>query len=30
MNRLRAILTWVCVFASKICNLLAPILLGWA
>lgn len=29
-NRVRAILTWVCVFLSKICNLFAPILLGWA
>ncbi|KAL3904723.1 MAG: hypothetical protein SGARI_004795, partial [Bacillariaceae sp.] len=30
MNRIRAILTWVCVILSKICNLTSPILLGWA
>ena len=30
MNRVRAILTWVCVILSKLCNLVAPILLGWA
>ena len=29
-NRVRAILTWVCVILSKVCNLTAPILLGWA
>jgi len=30
MNRIRAVLTWVCVILSKCCNLVAPILLGWA
>jgi hypothetical protein len=30
INRFRAIMTWVCVICSKICNLTAPILLGWA
>ena len=30
LNRVRAVLTWVCVAFSKICNLTAPILLGWA
>lgn len=30
MNRIRAILTWVCVILSKICNLVAPMFLGWA
>jgi len=30
MNRVRAIMTWVCVIASKACNLSAPILLGKA
>jgi len=30
MNRFRAIMTWVCVIASKACNLSAPILLGKA
>ncbi|VEU36604.1 unnamed protein product [Pseudo-nitzschia multistriata] len=30
VNRVRAILTWVCVVASKACNLTAPILLGKA
>lgn len=29
-NRIRAILTWVFVSLSKICNLAAPIFLGWA
>jgi len=29
-NRLRAIMTWVCVILSKICNLASPLLLGWA
>ncbi|CAB9528099.1 Lactococcin-G-processing and transport ATP-binding protein LagD [Seminavis robusta] len=29
-NRVRAIMTWVCVILSKICNLVSPILLGWA
>jgi ABC-type transport system involved in Fe-S cluster assembly fused permease/ATPase subunit len=30
LNRVRAILTWVCVACSKVCNLVSPILLGWA
>eukprot|EP00536_Pseudo-nitzschia_multiseries_P004660 jgi/Psemu1/237821/estExt_Genewise1.C_790017 len=30
MNRVRAIMTWVCVIASKACNLTSPILLGKA
>jgi ABC-type transport system involved in Fe-S cluster assembly fused permease/ATPase subunit len=30
MNRVRAIMTWVCVIASKACNLSSPILLGKA
>jgi ABC-type multidrug transport system fused ATPase/permease subunit len=30
MNRIRAILTWLCVVLSKVANLLSPILLGWA
>ncbi|KAG7344363.1 ABC transporter [Nitzschia inconspicua] len=30
MNRIRAIVTWVCVILSKVCNLVSPILLGWA
>jgi len=29
-NRVRAILTWVCVILSKICNLTSPLFLGWA
>ena len=29
-NRVRAILTWVCVILSKVCGLASPILLGWA
>lgn len=30
INRIRAILTWVCVILSKVCNLLAPMMIGWA
>lgn len=30
MNRVRAILTWVCVISSKVCNLSSPLFLGWA
>ena len=30
VNRVRAILTWVCVILSKVCNLTSPIFLGWA
>mmetsp|Transcript_15814 Transcript_15814/g.43741 ORF Transcript_15814/g.43741 Transcript_15814/m.43741 type:complete len:826 (-) Transcript_15814:1112-3589(-) len=30
MNRVRAIMTWVCVLASKVCNLMSPIFLGKA
>ncbi|KAL3915760.1 MAG: hypothetical protein SGILL_005496 [Bacillariaceae sp.] len=30
INRIRAIMTWVCVVLSKVCNLSSPILLGWA
>jgi ATP-binding cassette, subfamily B, heavy metal transporter len=30
VNRVRAILTWVCVIMSKVCNLTSPIFLGWA
>lgn len=30
MNRVRAILTWVCVILSKAANLVAPLFLGWA
>jgi ABC-type transport system involved in Fe-S cluster assembly fused permease/ATPase subunit len=30
INRIRAIMTWVCVVLSKVCNLVSPILLGWA
>lgn len=30
LNRIRAILTWVCVISSKVANLFSPILLGWA
>jgi len=29
-NRIRAVLTWVCVLMSKVCNVIAPILLGKA
>jgi len=29
-NRARAIGTWVCVVASKVCNLTSPLFLGWA
>lgn len=30
VNRVRAILTWVCVILSKVANLSSPIFLGWA
>ncbi|GAX17583.1 ATP-binding cassette, subfamily B (MDR/TAP), member 6 [Fistulifera solaris] len=30
MNRSRAVLTWVCVAGSKVCNLVSPLFLGWA
>jgi len=30
VNRLRAILTWVCVILSKVCNLLSPMAIGRA
>ncbi|GAX18021.1 ATP-binding cassette, subfamily B (MDR/TAP), member 6 [Fistulifera solaris] len=30
MNRSRAVVTWVCVAGSKICNLVSPLFLGWA
>jgi len=30
LNRTLAILTWVCVIASKACNVASPIFLGWA
>lgn len=30
MNRFRAIMTWVCVILSKMCNLASPLFLGWA
>lgn len=30
MNRLRAVLTWVCVAGSKVCTLVSPLFLGWA
>lgn len=30
VNRIRAILTWVCVILSKMANLVSPIFLGWA
>jgi hypothetical protein len=30
MNRVRAIMTWVCVILSKVCNLSSPLFLGWA
>jgi ABC-type multidrug transport system fused ATPase/permease subunit len=30
MNRFRAIMTWVFVCLSKVCNLLSPLFLGWA
>lgn len=29
-NRLRAVATWVCVIASKVCGLASPLYLGWA
>ena len=29
-NRLRAIGTWFCVIASKVCGLISPLYLGWA
>jgi ABC-type multidrug transport system fused ATPase/permease subunit len=29
-NRIRAILTWVCVVGSKVCGLVSPLYLGWA
>jgi ABC-type transport system involved in Fe-S cluster assembly fused permease/ATPase subunit len=30
VNRIRAMLTWVCVILSKVANLVSPIFLGWA
>ncbi len=30
VNRFRAILTWICVILSKICNLISPMYIGWA
>ena len=30
VNRFRAIMTWICVILSKICNLSSPMFLGWA
>jgi ABC-type transport system involved in Fe-S cluster assembly fused permease/ATPase subunit len=30
INRSRAVVTWVCVAGSKICNLVSPLFLGWA
>lgn len=30
VNRFRAIVTWICVILSKICNLISPMYLGWA
>mmetsp|Transcript_11117 Transcript_11117/g.16116 ORF Transcript_11117/g.16116 Transcript_11117/m.16116 type:complete len:893 (+) Transcript_11117:1-2679(+) len=30
LNRIRAVCTWVCVILSKICNIAAPMYLGWA
>ena len=30
MNRIRAMVTWVCVILSKVCNLASPLFLGWA
>eukprot|EP00934_Nitzschia_sp_Nitz4_P006888 Nitzschia sp. Nitz4//scaffold217_size45653//21347//24329//NITZ4_007224-RA/size45653-snap-gene-0.78-mRNA-1//1//CDS//3329542237//6878//frame0 len=30
LNRARAMLTWVCVVLSKVCNVISPIFLGWA
>ena len=30
INRFRAIMTWVCVIASKYCSLISPLYLGWA
>jgi hypothetical protein len=29
-NRVRAVVTWVCVILSKVCGLYSPLLLGWA
>ena len=29
-NRLRAIVTWLCVIGSKVCGLFSPLYLGWA
>jgi ABC-type multidrug transport system fused ATPase/permease subunit len=29
-NRVRAIVTWVCVIGSKVCGLVSPLYLGWA
>jgi ATP-binding cassette, subfamily B, heavy metal transporter len=29
-NRVRAILTWICVIGSKVCGLVSPLYLGWA
>jgi ABC-type multidrug transport system fused ATPase/permease subunit len=29
-NRVRAVLTWVCVVGSKVCGLVSPLFLGWA
>merc|ERR1711966_24772 len=29
-NRVRAIMTWVCVVLGKACSLVSPIFLGWA
>jgi ABC-type bacteriocin/lantibiotic exporter with double-glycine peptidase domain len=29
-NRLRAVLTWVCVIISKVCSIISPLYLGWA
>lgn len=29
-NRIRAILTWICVIGSKVCGLVSPLYLGWA
>lgn len=30
VNRFRAIMTWICVILSKLCNLASPIYIGWA
>ena len=30
LNRFRAIMTWVCVIASRICNVTSPLYIGWA